>query len=101
MPFTRIFFRQSSSHSEPPPTRISRSLLVSGCGRCGCVFYQIRNLPVTAVVPLHDLAVGTNHGCAEVVRNQSAFGLDSQREEVGNLRQVRGAGSSEFPSFEE
>lgn len=53
------------------------------------------------MVPLHDLAVGADDGGAEVVGDESAFGLDGEREEVGDLGEVGGLRRSEFPFVEQ
>ena len=52
------------------------------------------------MIPLHDFAVGTDDGGAEVVGDESAFGFDGEGEEVGDLGQVGGAGRGELPAAE-
>ena len=53
------------------------------------------------MIPLHDFAVGADHGGAEVVRDQAALGLNGKREEIGDLGQVGWTGSGELPAAEQ
>ncbi len=52
------------------------------------------------MIPLDDLAVGADDGCAEVVGDESTFRFDGEREKTGDLGQVSGTGSGEFPAAE-
>ena len=53
--------------------------------------------PVVAVIPLLDLAVWTDKGCAERVDNLRIFRLSHQSKEVADLRKVFGGGDRELP----
>lgn len=53
------------------------------------------------MIPLHDFAVGTDDGGAQVMGDGAAFGFYGERKEIGEARQVGGTGSGEFPMIEE
>ena len=52
------------------------------------------------MIPVHDLAVGTDDGGAEIVGDHSSVGFEGECEKIGDAGQVLSVGSGEFPPAE-